>query len=78
MLLDADDRLKGISPANPRPKDSAVNKTSSKKAQAVAVRRAGVQAVKACSTDTVATVHTGMACKDRDAEAAAITIDRLL
>jgi hypothetical protein len=40
------------------------------KAQAAASRSAGVQAVKACSTGQAATVQTGTACEDRDAEAA--------
>ena len=31
LLLNADGRLKGMSPANPLPKDSAVNKSLSKK-----------------------------------------------
>ena len=39
------------------------------KAQAAAVRRAGVQAVEACSTGQAATLQTGTACEDRDAEA---------
>lgn len=34
-----------------------------------AVRRAGVQAVEACSTGQAATVQTGSACEDRYAEA---------
>jgi hypothetical protein len=36
------------------------------KAQAIAVRRAGVQAVEACSTGQAATLQTGTACEDRD------------
>lgn len=39
------------------------------KAQAAASRRAGVQAVEACSAGQAATVQTGTACEDRDAEA---------
>jgi hypothetical protein len=31
LLLNADGRLKGMSPANPLPRDSAVNKSLSKK-----------------------------------------------
>ena len=39
------------------------------KAKAAAVRRAGVQAVEACSTGEAATIQTGTACEDRDAKA---------
>ena len=39
------------------------------KAQATAIRRAGVQAVEACSTGQAATVQTGTANEDRNAEA---------
>lgn len=44
------------------------------KAQAAAVRRAGVQAVEACSTGQAATVQTGIACEDRDAEAKSLLV----
>lgn len=37
------------------------------KAQAAAVRRAGVQAVEACSTGQAATIQASTACEDRDA-----------
>ena len=39
------------------------------KAQAAAVRRAGVQAVEACSTGKAPALQIGTACEDRDAEA---------
>ena len=39
------------------------------KAQAAAVSHAGVQAVEACSTSQAATLQTGTACENRDAEA---------
>lgn len=39
------------------------------KAEAAAVRRAGVQTVEACSTGQAATLQTCTACEDRDAEA---------
>ena len=39
------------------------------KAKAAAVRRAGVQAVEACGASQAATLQTGTACEDRDAEA---------
>ena len=35
------------------------------KAQAAAIRRAGVQAVEACSTGKAPTLQTGTACEDR-------------
>ena len=48
------------------------------KAQATAVRRAGVQAVEACTTSTVAALQTGTACEDRDAEAEVRALIQLL
>jgi hypothetical protein len=52
LLLNADGRLKGMSPANPLPRDSAVNKSLSKKPKPPP-SGAGVQAVEACSTSQV-------------------------
>lgn len=43
-------------------------------AKAAAVRRAGVQAVEACGASQAATVQTGTACEDRDAEAGACAL----
>jgi len=44
------------------------------KAQAAAIRRAGVQGVEACTTGQAPALQTGTACEDCDAEAGMSTI----
>ncbi|WP_147274280.1 hypothetical protein [Bremerella cremea] len=47
------------------------------KAQAATVRRAGVQAVEACSASTHSALQTGTACEDHGAEAEVTHADLL-
>ena len=46
-----------------------VKRELEQEAKAAALRRAGVQAVEACGASQAATLQTGTACEDRDAEA---------
>jgi len=65
----------GLSKMNPLPRDSAVNKSLSKKPKpppsGVTLNGLNCQAVEACSTGQAPTVQTGTACEDRDAKAEA-------
>jgi len=67
---DDDDRCRDrLIPAEPTAEEFGGEQELEQEAQAAAVRRAGIQAVETCGASQAATLQTGTACEDRDAEA---------